>query len=123
MFAINKKNNYLLVEFKTDVTFEVICQAIHMVMQHPEYKNLNDIYVFNDLPVYLEYENLEEITRIFERSYPEEATRDKTAIIVTSPFSKALAEMWKGMASRLPYEVGIFEELDEAVEWVTKSSH
>ncbi len=119
MFEITKKTNYLLAEFKTDLTFNEIFNAIILIIKHPDYKNTNDIFVFGNLSSHLAFEDLEEISQMVKKLYPAKATRNKTALVVTSSFGKALAEMWKVMASKLPYEIEIFSELESAVKWVT----
>lgn len=118
MYQITELGSHLLVEFQAKVTLQTIFSALYEIIQHPEYSRMNDIWVFGDTPVFLSQDDLTAIVQEIEKVYPQEAQRDKTALVAGSGFNKFLAEYFEGFTHRLPYQIKVFGALQEAKKWV-----
>lgn len=119
MYQISTQGTYIKVELKVEADFQILSEVIETVINHPQYPQCNDIWIFGNEGVSLKFEHLDQITDLIARLYPPDATRNKTAIVTSPGLTAAFAELWAGSAGKLPYEVKIFSGLIAAEKWVT----
>jgi hypothetical protein len=115
---ITIKKDYILVE-PSEVDYWEIWVSIGAELNSPDFPEKNDIWIFHDGPVKLTYVDLYRLKDFIKENYPENANRNKTAIVVESGLQSAMAETFGQIAAEdLPFEVGVFTDFKLAEEWV-----
>lgn len=116
---ITVKKDYILVEPK-EVDYWQIWEGIGKVRNLPEFSEKNNIWVFREAPIRLTYVDLYKLKDFVEEIYPENVTRNKTAIVVETGIQSALAFFFSQIAEDLPFEIKVFSDFQTAEGWVIK---
>ncbi len=116
---ITVKEDYILVEPK-EVDYWEILEGIVQVLNLPEFSEKNDIWLFNNVPIKLAYDDLYKFKDHLEEIYPENENGNKTAIVVDSGVQEALALFFIQIAKDLPFEINVFSDLKTAEDWIRK---
>jgi hypothetical protein len=116
---ITVKKDYILVEPKK-VDYWEIWEGIGKVRNLPEFSEKNDIWVFHEGPIELNYVDLHKLKDFVKEIYPEKAKRSKTAIVVESGLQSAMALIFTQIAENLPFEIKVFFDLQAAENWIAK---
>ncbi len=93
------KKDYILVE-PSEVDYWEIWASIGAELNLPEFPNKNDIWVFRDGPIKLTYVDLYKLKDFIQENYPENAKRNKTALVAETGIQKAMAEFFVQIAER-----------------------
>jgi tRNA A37 threonylcarbamoyladenosine biosynthesis protein TsaE len=117
---ITVKKDYILVE-PEEVDYWEIWEGIAKEMSLPEFPEKNDIWIFHEGPVKLTYVDLYRLKDFIEENYPENAIKNKTAIVVESGTQKAIAESFIQITVNLPFKIKAFSDLKSAEDWITKN--
>ncbi|MHA1940781.1 MAG: hypothetical protein ACW97P_03545 [Candidatus Hodarchaeales archaeon] len=115
---ITSKKDYILVEPTEGVDYLEIWEGFARILIMPEYLVNNDIWVFHEGPIRLSYGDLYKIRDFIKKHYPENSTRNKTAIVVEKGFQKGLAEVFANIVEDLPFEMKVFSDIQSAELWV-----
>ena len=110
---ITVKEDYILVEPK-EVDYWEILEGIVQVLNLPEFSEKNDLWLFNNVPIKLAYDDLYKFKDHLEEIYPENENGNKTAIVVDSGVQEALALFFIQIAKDLPFEINVFSDLKTA---------
>jgi hypothetical protein len=114
---ITVKKDYILVEPRA-VDFWEIWECIGAAINLPEFPEKNDIWLFHDGPIKLSYVDLYRLKDFIQKYYPENASRNKTAIVVESGIQAAMATFFIQVADGLPFEIRVFTDFKLAEDWV-----
>jgi len=112
------RDGYLEMAFGGELNFEDISLAIAEELVHPAFVTHNDIWIFGPEMVSLRFEDLNTITSLIAEGYPADATRTRTALVIPPGFNSGVANMWLQTTHQLPYEIRIFERLEDAERWI-----
>ncbi len=118
MHSINKKSGYLLVAFEGEITYQEIKNAVEDELSRDDYQGMNDIWDFSKCTLLIKHDQLERVVNDVMVRYPKTSSRVKTAIVISSGFTKAMADFWVEQAYLLPYSVQVFMNLQDAEEWL-----
>ena len=118
MYEISSQENYLLVNIQNNFDSQQAISAIKELFSRDDYSDRNDIWNIGAKIVNLSFQELEVIAKTISYIYPSNATRSKTAFVVTSLFPTAMASEFIKFAKTLPYELRIFDNLEEAEQWL-----
>ena len=114
---ITVKKKYILVEPK-EVDYWQIWEGIGKVRNLPEFSQKNDIWVFRESPITLNYVDLHKLKEYIEEIYPEDVNRKKTAIVVATGLQSAMATFFLEIAKDLPFEIKVFSDFEAAEDWI-----
>jgi hypothetical protein len=103
-----------------EITGKEIIQALQNLLNDPDFKpNIDSIWDFRSVTTRLI--DAQEITDLinFVRTIQEKRGRDyRVAIIVTRDMDYGLARMFEVHSQDLPFQVRIFEDLEQAKSWL-----
>jgi hypothetical protein len=123
MYSIQNNVSYILVSFNGNLNDSDLQNAIDAVETHPDYPVKNDIWVFSDCLPFLSYSSFAAIVQRIADRYPASALRSKTAIVTTKGYNTALASIFKREADRLPYNIDIFSNVEQASQWIMSTGN
>ena len=119
MHTIDRVKDYLLVTLEGEATSHAFKSAIDEEFARDDYHVMNDVWQLGNCELSVQQDQLEDIVSHIQLIYPQSASRNKTAIVVSSGLSRAMAQFWAEHAELLPYEIQVFMSLEEAEAWVT----
>ena len=91
-----------------------------LIAKKENYFKKNSLWFFNSYIQPLNYKDSKEIITLIKSFYPPVAPlRIKSAFVCDSEFVRAAGEMFAKDAARLPFEIKVFDDYDQAVEWLT----
>ena len=115
---ITNKKEYILVEPEANEYWEIL-EALGVLFRMAEYRHKNTIWVMPDVPIEGGYDDLYKLREFVSKYYPKGNKQDnKTAIVVQSGILEGLAESWATIVRELPFEVGVFNDMQSAEEWI-----
>ena len=117
---ITSEDDYILVEFTTQVNFWRLMEGIAEVFSMPEFKSKNDIWVFRKGQMEFSFTDLNKIKDLAGKFYPMDSKGTKTAIVTETGIQQSLATMYSEIGKDLPREIRVFSILKSAKEWITK---
>jgi hypothetical protein len=117
---ITSEDDYILVEFTTQVNFWRLMEGIAEVFSMPEFKSKNDIWVFRKGQMEFSFTDLNKIKDLAGKFYPVNSNGTKTAIVTETGIQQSLAKMYSEIGKDLPREIRVFSVLKSAKEWITK---
>ncbi len=118
MFTIHDCTDHLLIELHDDFDYRSLRIMLH-VMKLPEYRELNDIWLIGQHRALLRMNELDDIVNDVMLLYPENATRNKTALVIDSGITEAIADfLLDSGKNKLPFKMKIFHTLEEARKWL-----
>ena len=117
---ITSEDDYILVEFTTQVNFWRLMEGIAEVFSMPEFKSKNDIWVFRKGQMEFSFTDLNKIKDLAGKFYPIDSNGTKTAIVTETGIQQSLATMYSEIGKDLPREIRVFSILKTAKEWITK---
>ena len=112
------KEDYILVKPPAGVDFWDIYMTIGKLVPLPEYQEKNDIWLFRDGNVSLDYSDLQKLKDFSKENIPQKAKGKKTAIVVSTGFQRGLAESFAAVDEKHPRQMRVFSDLKEAEDWV-----
>lgn len=114
------KEGYIRVEPRPPVFWE-IWECLARLLKMPEYPQKNVIWLFDDGPLKLAYDDLYRITDFLKENFPEKVMPDKkAAFVVPTGLGKAMATEYTKLVKDLPVEFKTFHDLDSAEKWITE---
>ena len=90
---LNKKN-YILVKPPKGINFWDILMIIGKIIPMPEFKDKNDIWLFRDGSLRLNFSDLQKLKDFGRENYPKTAKVKKTAVVVSTGFQRGLADSY-----------------------------
>ena len=94
-----------------------ILEIIQSIAQRDPLKTLPDLWCVaaeSQIPFF----HFADIAQTIQRWLPPNVVRNRTAIVAADDFHKALLELYRAEASILPYDMRVFRDRDEALEWI-----
>lgn len=117
---INQPDGPVILTASGAITGKEIIQAIKDLVNDPDFKpNINSIWDFRAVTTRLI--DSQEITDLitFIRTIQEKRGRDyRVAILVSRDMDYGLARMFEAHSQSLPFQVRIFEDLEQAKSWI-----
>ena len=117
---ITIKENYVLVEPKEGIDLREIQQGVARLFYVEGIPEQNRIWVFREGPQTLSLDDLPKLRDLIKENYPEDASINKTAIVVESESQSSMAEAFAKIAEDLPQQFKVFSNLADAEVWVKK---
>jgi hypothetical protein len=115
---ITIKNNYILVEPRTNGYWEIL-EAFGKLFQMPEYLDKNTIWVMPEGPIEGSYDDLYKFRDFAAKNYPKSAKQEnKSAIVVKTGLLRGLVDLWAKIAEDMPYEIKVFSDIRDAKKWL-----
>jgi hypothetical protein len=114
------KEDYILVKPPAGVNFWELFMTIGKLLPMPDYQEKNDIWLFRDGSVSLNFSDLQKLKDFSRKNIPKQAKGKKTAIVVSTGFQRGLAESFATVHEKHPREMRVFSDLKEAEEWVSE---
>lgn len=118
---ILSEKNYILVTPPRGIYFWDILQALRKLFLMPEFQMMNDLWIFREGMLDFDFSDLYKIKDLVEKTYPPEATGEKTALVVETGIQQGLAESYASIGRHLPREIRVFSDLAAAEEWITSN--
>ncbi len=120
MFTVERTPQYYYVELTGDKGYADLLGAIYALFRKDDFKDTNSLWNFDKCNVHIEYEQMVYIVNAIKMKYPHGGKRRKTALVSTSGYKRALAEIFSEQAKDLPYDLRIFEKMHAAEQWLTE---
>ena len=114
---ITVKKDYILVEPK-EVDYWEIWEGVKKLRSLPEFFEKNNIWVFHESQIKLKYHQLYDLKDFIKEMYPENKTKNKTAVVVETDAQSAMAIAFSRIAEKLPLEIKIFTDFQAAEDWI-----
>jgi hypothetical protein len=115
---ITVKKDYILVEHK-EVDFGEIWKHIEKLRDFHEFSEKNDIWVFHENSLKLDYDDLHNLKEFLKEVYPKNVTKSKTALVVTPGLESVMALLCSQTAGDFPFEIKVFTDFQAAENWIT----
>ena len=115
---ITVKKDYILTEHK-EVDFGEIWEGIEKLQDLPESSEKNDIWVFQEVVIKLDYVDFHNLKEFAKEIYPKKLIKNKTAIVVGSSIQPTLALLFSQISKNLPLEIRVFTDFQAAKDWIT----
>ncbi len=117
-YVISDRGDHLRVEFHGSIGFADIADAIRAQAEWPGFNQRNDIWIFRDVVVDMQFDKLDDVTALVRQVNADGGFSARTAIVADAGFNAAVGEMWLQTASGLPWDIAMFESEDEALAWI-----
>jgi hypothetical protein len=121
--VVDKKNSVMIHTVTGEMTYEGIKSSYEAaVLTHPDFQDdMNSIWDIRDADAsQFDSHDVIKIARYFETRTKDRA-KYKVAVIVLRNLEYAVSRKYQVAAADLPAKIGIFNNLEEAKEWVTGS--
>ena len=120
--TVEPEKGYILVE-PVAANFWEIFECAGRELKVPEYPDKNAIWVFPDVPIELNYDDLYKLREFVLKNYPKDAKPDrKVAIVVQTGTQTALANEYTKIVKDLPVQFQVFSDLQSAEEWIIEKA-
>jgi hypothetical protein len=121
MFSVISKPGYIAVTFSGYITFSMLLESFLNEASMPDYHYKNRIWIFKEHDdLSLSMSAITSAIPIITNLYPKQPENNKTAIVLSNGSHKAVAGIFAQQAARIPYCLGLFRNLESAVQWVTR---
>ena len=118
---ITVRKDHILVEPQEAELWEIL-RSLGELFRIPEHRNTNVIWVFRDGSLKVTFDDLYKIKKIARDKLPKNYRPDrKIAIVVETPFQKALASVYSRIEADIPVEFEVFSDLSTAENWINRS--
>ena len=115
---ITIKKDYILVEPRV-YEFQEIIGCIARLFSMPENREKNVIWLFEEGPLNITYDELYDIKNFVKENLPEnEKPGKKTAVVIESGFLSAMAKIFSEISKNLHLNYKVFSDLTTAEEWI-----
>ena len=112
------KKDYILVKPKA-YEFQEIIGCIARLFNMPENREKNVIWLFEEGPLNITYDELFKIKDFVKENLPENEKPDKkTAVVIKSGFLSAMAQIFSEISKNLYLNYKVFSDLTAAEEWI-----
>lgn len=120
--VVDKKDAIMIHTVTGEMTFDEIKSSYAAILSHPEFQeDMNSIWDMRDADASkLDREDVIRIARYFETQLKNRA-KFKVAVIVFRDLEYDLSRMYQVAAADLPAKIGIFNNIEDAKNWVTES--
>lgn len=119
MHSIERRNDYLYVSMRGEMSAAEVHAAVLSAVARDDYFYLNTIYELEMKSVTLGLADLRSLRDKITAAYPAGALRNKTALVSSNELICIVGEIWADVAKDLPYEVQVFQTLEEAEAWIS----
>lgn len=115
---ITANQDYILVEPSAGLDYWEILEGISKVFSMPDFKYKNDVWVFREGQVKIQYTDLYKVKDSVRVLYPKDSIGSKTAIVAETGIQQSLAKLYSGIGKDLPREIRVFSDLKSATDWI-----
>jgi len=119
MYSIRRNRDHLLVEFTANFDYGTMKAVLHHVTMLKEYPETDDIWLIGQHRSSIRLQEVGDLVQDFSCRCPYDMTRKKTAIVVDQGLTFAVLSLWvSAVQQKVPFEIRLFETLDEAHAWI-----
>lgn len=115
-----KKDTHILITFEEEITFDELLKVLTADYDIPDFWDYNVVTHFKNCLIKLNIEEFKEVVEVINKQRPENAKREKSALVFDTYFAKSLGEIYKQETIRFHYEVEVFDNLELAEFWAAK---
>jgi hypothetical protein len=120
-YKIEEKADYFVVTIDRDVVKGDLLATYYLLAENKKFLIKNSLWLFKGDIQPLNYDDGKEMIKISQSSYPSNAPQTvKNAFVCDSKFVHAAAELYAKDAAVLPFEIKVFNDCDEALQWLTE---
>lgn len=123
-FQVEFLSGYNRIKFHpaVPITLEIMTDVLTAERASPERQPINDLLDARGCTVDASLNNrtVNGIVELISSDPPKYMSHRKTAFLVDSAVVFGMTRMFQLIGSNLPYEVEIFKDENEAIDWVTK---
>ena len=114
------EKDHILVKPPEDINVWNILQAIGKIFSMPEFQEKNDIWIFREDKLNLEFPDLYKIKKFAEENYPETSKGKKSAIVSEPGLTQSIAVLFSDIGKDLPREIRVFSDFKSAHDWIAE---
>jgi len=114
--SVEDKQDYILVALWGEATKWDVIQAVGRIREINPRKERPDIWVVTE-EVVIPMADYVSIVEKALSAFPKDFEGARSAIVVANGFQLEMVKLYKKELSKVPYEVGLFLDLDEARAW------
>lgn len=116
----NPLNDYVHVIVEGHIDFEGFSNVLSTIVTSPDYKNcMARIWTLSDADLSdLDMDALQELTKLVQK-YPKGIKDSKVALVSSKKINMGLCKLFKTYSGEEESVVEVFEEFDDAVEWIS----
>ena len=118
-YQIVTKPDYIDVIIERNVDKEGIIATFYALNETKGFLKKDILWHFKGNIQPLNYHDTHFITKLAESIYPANAPAKKHAFVCDSMFVRAASELFAKEATILPFEIKVFDDYDQAVQWLT----
>jgi hypothetical protein len=117
-YKIVTKPDYIEVIIEKNVDKEDIIATFYTLSEIKGFLEKNILWYFKGNIQPLNYNDTHYITKLTKSIYPANAPETKHAFVSDSTFVRAASKMFVKDASILPFVIKVFDDHDQAVQWL-----
>ena len=116
-YQIEKKDVFFEVHISGETSKDEVLEVIRELDRKDPGKKYPDLWLIAE-ESQIPYVHFIEVVQGIQSLLPPGSVGNKTAIVAAGEFYKAQLEMYRSVASILPFEIRVFRSRDEAVKWI-----
>lgn len=121
MISITEQNNHLLIEIKGLIEYDKLIDFIDELVSTERYLTMNNIWFFEKTTVGIKFSEFWDIINFINKKHPgpKPEYNTRVALVTTTAVEKALATIWVGYSTVLPFQTANFDNLTDAHNWIS----
>ena len=116
----NYHNDYIIIQSSAGIDYYEIIEGISKLVSLPEFKNKNDIWLFESGAVNIGYYDLNKIKILVEKICPKVPKKNRTALVVKNGFQQSVCTLYSDICKDFNRKIRVFTELEYAIKWVMR---
>ncbi len=119
-YKIVERPDYFEVLIDRDVDKRDLIATYSLIAEQENYFKKNVLWYFKGDIQPLNYDDSKEMIDLTKSSYPPNTpVTVKNAFVCDSVFVRAAGELYAKDSAMLPFEIKVFDDYDQAVQWLT----
>jgi hypothetical protein len=118
-YKIVERSEYFEIIIDRDVDKDDLISTYYMLGEQEAFFSKHTLWTFKGDIQPLNYDDSKELIKLTKSSYPTNVPKLKNAFVCDSKFVRAAAEIYAKAASHMPFEIKVFDDYDQAVQWLT----
>ena len=113
-----RHETYYEVTIEGTVTLPLLREALDEVSEFPKWISLNAMWTFSSEVRPPAFHEFDDIIAMLDKLYARRPVGKRVALVVPDSFSRSVADVFVGLAVRLPVQMRVFGETGAARAWI-----
>ncbi len=117
-YDVIRHETYYEVSIEGTVTLPLLREVLDEVAEFPKWISLNALWTFESDVRPPAFHEFDDIIAMLDKLYARRPVGKRVALVVPDSFSRSVADVFLGLAVRLPVQMRVFGETEVGRAWI-----